>query len=112
MSKHTPGPWKAINTEGPWIAGGDSGTVEAVTPDGRYVRREVCSFYLDTDEDLQEDLANARLIAAAPLLLEACEEAHGWLDSMGDAGECPHSAYLAGKLKAAIAAATGGPADV
>ncbi len=65
MAEHTPGPWSAQMDAGDWIG------VEAVTGDGDLVRREICTCL--TDDDDREDRANARLIAAAPDLLAACE---------------------------------------
>ena len=77
--KHTPGPWKVDqNDEYP----------------GNYIVREFCNLWdeneaiWDTDDPqqftalCQEDDANARLIAAAPELLEACKiGAELWHDS-------------------------------
>lgn len=72
---HTPGPWR-VDLTGPFTLGGDAVPVEAVTDDGKHVRREICTCLLDTDShpdgaEWQEDAANARLIAAAPDLLAA-----------------------------------------
>ena len=62
MSKHTPGPWKTryIKTLNPAIATEESivATVNSVNP-----------------QNPEERIANARLIAAAPDLLAAVEEA-------------------------------------
>jgi hypothetical protein len=74
-SRHTPGPWKA-DVAGPFVLGGDTIAVEAVTEDGAMVRREICTLMIDTeiDEDTpeaEEDKANARLIALAPRMYEA-----------------------------------------
>lgn len=74
---HTKGPWH-IDLETPFTLGGDSRSVEALTPDGKMVTREVANLLFDTDEwpdgeGWLEDAANARLIAAAPDLLAACE---------------------------------------
>lgn len=62
------------------ILGGDQRSVEALSPDGKMVVREVASLMFDTDEwpngeGWLEDAANARLISAAPELLAACENA-------------------------------------
>lgn len=73
-SKHTPGPWVA-RVDGPFVCGGDSTVVEAITEDGEYVRREIATLLVDTGDGEEgsltfaEDIANARLIAAAPELL-------------------------------------------
>jgi len=65
MSKHTPGPWvisgDEINT-----ADGQTKIAEVIGGDGRRFQDE---------EDNTECLADARLIAAAPDLLEALEAA-------------------------------------
>lgn len=71
---HTPGPWVADLT-GPFTLGGDSVSVEALTPDG-LVSREICTCLLDTDvhpggAEWLEDAANVRLITAAPDLYAA-----------------------------------------
>ena len=84
--KHTPGPWAHIN------------------PDGFTVRHPqvysdtgpVCNATWLGDVRIDELRANARLISAAPELLEALQEAALWVD-----GE------LKTKVRAAIAKATG-----
>lgn len=76
---HTPGPWKAMDCY-------DYATVESVTEDGRMVLREICTCLIDTDEESgseEEDRANAYLIAAAPALLAACQEALRELKELG-----------------------------
>jgi hypothetical protein len=107
MSGYTPGPWIAkrnssfweINPvnrseSGPWSVG----DVCASAPD-------------DADGGLQE--ANARLIAAAPDLLEALEAAVGCgmvpTSSMKDGGAARHSIQVrvADMIRAAIAKAKG-----
>ena len=61
MNKHTPGPWiKPQSGEGFTICG----------PERRGIRGIICKIY-STCEDME---ANARLIAAAPELLEACRK--------------------------------------
>jgi len=65
--KHTPGPWIVMLSEDkPY----------AILPAGRH--GTICQFsdvYMDQE-------ANARLIAAAPDLLEACEEALPYCDGL------------------------------
>ena len=59
QSKHTPGPWFA--TKGRDVMAGD---------------RVICTAYVPNDSgDRDEAQANARLIAAAPALLAALEQA-------------------------------------
>ncbi len=80
MSKHTPGPWKF----GHW---GDDFWVGADGYDGRKVARVTWGM----GEEVEEGRENARLIAAAPDLLEALREAveffdsEYWLTSAGEA---------------------------
>ena len=86
MSKHTPGPWR-IGTpppNGEQTIGTQHGLMVAVVTTGSGVPTK----------------ANARLIAAAPELLEALQEIVNAAD--GDAG--------LKKARAAIAKATGGAA--
>ena len=71
--KHTPGPWHAATSEH-YTLGGDQ--VEVVLLDGEgMVTDQICSVLLDTDNESQtgwrRQEADARLIAAAPDLLEA-----------------------------------------
>jgi len=61
MSKHTPGPWKAVNQTTSTLLKQDS-------PQGRYL------FSLKEYPGIPESEANARLIAAAPDLAEAVRE--------------------------------------
>jgi hypothetical protein len=70
MSKpmHTPGPWSLT---GPRFAGYD---VHAGVVSGKFnIENRVAS--VDARSSANETSANARLIAAAPDLLEACERA-------------------------------------
>lgn len=63
------------HTPGPWIAGQDGRVRYAhVTPDLRGAMRHAGNMLLPTTQ------ANARLIAAAPALLEACEAQHQAID--------------------------------
>lgn len=87
--RHTPGPWWA-DLEHPFTLDGDMVDVCAMTPDLRYVKREVASCLLSTEEypdgeDWLEDIANVRLIAAAPDLLAAARAVLRCLD--GDHGQ-------------------------
>jgi len=93
-AKHTPGPWE-------WVPGKRSfqGSIE---PD-------ICDFGDDTTyyptEGAPPNLANARLIAASPCLLEALERCLNFIENteseMGDTLECGEQA------RAAIAKAKG-----
>lgn len=71
MSKHTPGPWKHVGQTGD----GKRQLVESANDDSW----ERCSAEIDSDDcDHDMAIANARLIAAAPELLDALE---GLLDA-------------------------------
>ena len=94
MSGHTPGPW-TIHQDEIW------GPTEPKGHDGRLGR--IRGF---TDED-------ARLIAAAPELLDACREAIGFLyDGTPDDGVSPYEQSIRKNLRDAIAKAEGTPEPV
>ena len=70
-AKHTPGPWR--------VALGNSGAILAPSPSGtpdRYVQ----VIYHDGDNYIYQSPGDARLIAAAPELLEALERVEKILD--------------------------------
>lgn len=75
MSKHTPGPW-SISETGPKysINAGNGGA------SNKHIAMVSC--YQQFTNDHAENLANARIIAAAPELLEVCEEALGLFERM------------------------------
>ena len=77
MSKHTPGPWKAVQhpREHKW-----AWTIEGADGVGQIIAR------MGLVNDAQAVAANARLIAAAPELLAALYAASEWLNDMG----CEH----------------------
>lgn len=85
MSKHTPGPWSRDKND------------SLCSPDGRQVY--VWNSGLGNSYRSEETDANARLIAAAPELLEACEAAE-W-----NSLDLPEHVRI--KLQAAIAKAKG-----
>ena len=95
MSKFTPGPWVAEKNKSYWFVAPETGA-----GDGKpFQVADVCSSEPGhRDGWLQE--ANARLIAAAPELLEFVTE---WLERQGDDNN-----YMTSKARAAIAKATGG----
>ena len=98
MSKHTPGPWR-YKLDG----GQDSDTRHAVLADstGLWVaatyRSGTSAKNHRSQEAEAEAKANARLIAAAPELLEALQEL---CDTLGECG-------MTEKARAVIAEATG-----
>ena len=69
-TEHTPGPWTAnqFGNQGEWDIHRSTPTLDG----GYFVRVEPLHI---TREALDEAAANARLIAAAPDLLEACKAA-------------------------------------
>lgn len=67
------------HTPGPWVAGIKDGDVERICAGGVCVAE-----VLPTDCTPEEFEANARLIAAAPDLLEALERVHILLDRISD----------------------------
>ena len=101
-AQHTPGPWEARIWNGEewpekrWSVGrvDDLGTCVCISP--RYAD--------------PTDLTDARLIAAAPELLDALREAWEWIDNWSppftEDDEWPSTAE---KIKAAIAKAEGQP---
>ena len=97
MNKHTPGPW---NLSDDW----DGTSVKA----GRfYVTHAVqsCGFHPE-EEDKAITQANARLITAAPDLLEAVQSFLNWSDSVYYGEDTSRElASAKDKARAAIAAA-------
>lgn len=69
MSKHTPGPWIAV---GAWVEHPDDSIPDICTCDQVNIGQEGRS-----DEEMR---ANARLIAAAPELLEAAQHLSCWIE--------------------------------
>ena len=97
MAEHTPGPWSlAVSADRtPLVVAPGRSTGVAIIP---FQRDEVCR-----QARIEETGANARLIAAAPDLLDAARAA---LDDLISDG---HAHYrVAETLRAAIEKATGG----
>lgn len=118
MSKHTPGPWKAdqgIRSQAKLVYinilhGKDrvsSASVYGHKTDGSPAGKEYVDRYGDKRQkpviSAEECRANARLIAAAPDLLEALEKTLTWLTSYPGNGAI--TAY--DQARAAIAKAAG-----
>lgn len=94
MSEHTPGPWRI------------GGTKDLKHGRGREIAADAARIgivYGVIDPDV---IANARLIAAAPELLEACRDAASKIDDCLD-GKINFRSDFADRLKAAIAKAEG-----
>ena len=97
-NKHTPGPWTVTADGAGWY-------IECSPERGHsvaYIRAEIGEEDPDTSDDEKE--SNARLIAAAPELLEALKLIANAENSALDL------AYCKGIARAAIAKATGGAA--
>lgn len=112
--QHTPGPWRvdttvALGAYGVW-------TDYATHPghDGAGYPKQVCSMRpTDVSASREERDANARLIAAAPDLLSACNEAFAFVQRYVEiAARTPsdNCVRLRDRLHAAIAKATEGEA--
>ena len=93
MSKHTPGPWFAIRNDHYW---------EVNIEDCRYAPSVANTCDTEVREGSYIAEANARLIAAAPDLLEALELADAVLR-----GANMNMVVVEAKVKAAIATAKG-----
>lgn len=91
MSKHTPGPWRAV----------DNGTYFEIRSGYQQLGDACASKFLDDGDNAQ---ANATLMAAAPQLLGDLTDAAAQLRKLG--GEV--NAALAARFEATIAAAVGG----
>ena len=93
VTKHTPGPWTHI-------PGGF--TIKAPSDHHSFQLIASLSTGMKTRSEVE---ANARLIAAAPDLLEALQTIAGYLD---DTAACNSDKAMASTARAAIAKATGG----
>ena len=106
MSKHTPGPWIAARYDGY----GPRTTIRQGCE--RTGMRIASTFETTSPQNIERNEANARLIAAAPAMLEALEEmleVHGvrWEHVRGDSSIPASWVELSDKARAAIKAAKG-----
>lgn len=100
MSEHTPGPW-ATDAVGEYVfADGGSHPVAQVRGYGHY-----CKMFGDEEQAVNRMSANARLIAAAPELLEALESLYSRVRKDKDAKKWWE--YEQKMARAAIAKARG-----
>jgi hypothetical protein len=92
MAEHTPAPWSvSVDTN-----------TEVIGPH----QRTICRAHRDAPTRSEEETrANARLISAAPELLEACESALRFLEIHRERGKAPTQCEA--DLRAAIAKARG-----
>ena len=104
VAAHTPGPWRAeaVMSDGPH----DICLVNPVRPTQETGWPVVVASVYGGDDDFQighdEASANARLIAAAPDLLEACIAVSEWFDRHADAGLVQSEIAYLKKIRAAI----------
>ena len=93
-AKHTPGPWAYHNTPTPFIYVNAGGL-------------PICQIYTSTahGQSMGEQFANARLIAAAPELLEALQKMLPELRGLSIVSDT--AAEMLREAEAAIAKATG-----
>lgn len=94
----------AGHTPGPWVIEPGHSVVFIRTADGSNIATTNCCHYWQ--EFTEQALANARLIAAAPEMLEALEEAVGCLSEYENEMLAPGVRILDG-ARAAIAKARG-----
>lgn len=91
-SKHTPGPWvKTIDRDGDFLISSNSGEYDITT-------------IFQWEDVPDESIANARLIAAAPELLEALD---GLIRDHDDPMSASTSKWFWDQARAAITKATG-----
>jgi hypothetical protein len=107
-AKHTPGPWRSIidDTGGQWS--GWPLCITAENEDDKTVVRTggQWPYEWDAATSQREAVANARLIASAPDLLEACQEALTYCEHLKSSMFGVEPSH-ADQLRAAIARATG-----
>ena len=97
-AKHTPGPWTIRQSYS-----SERIIVKAPQPTNR-----VLAGFGSEDEPLDDtDVANARLIAAAPELLQAAMQAESLIPHLCDLDSSEATAAVVEQLRAAIAKATG-----
>lgn len=84
--EYTPGPWKAINMDGKYFPSVLIGKPQPYSDrSGKHQARIVVNE--SHDSQMKTIQANARLIAVAPDLLEACKELLDLIDTLEYAGE-------------------------
>lgn len=108
-AKHTHGPWEAI---GNLVRSPMSTDEETGGSGGGFLLAEV--YGIELTKYTEEAKANARLIAAAPDLLEACKLVVEYYPAFGHLGDCEArelSAIAIKTCRAAIAKATGDAAQ-
>jgi len=95
-TKHTPGPWKQMKRANATVSNADESRIVAAC--GGY------SSNMDDGKHLYENLANAKLIAAAPEMLETLYEIIGYIQR--SERESMFAGNIRRKCEAAIKKAT------
>lgn len=105
MTEHTKGPWRTKIDGNPDDEdySGEGIFIQVQNKDDTWAGIALVTFYGNDDCNAEIDLANARLIAVAPNLLEACKQA--WEDTQGSSPSSYLRATTICMLKAAIAKA-------
>lgn len=101
MSKHTPGPWKVMDLRDDEEYRLRLGKIQIQSDNVAICDIQFNSFF--SNEWIKESEANARLIAAAPELLEVCRDALDFAKLASGADLSP----IINKLKKAIRKAEG-----
>lgn len=114
-TKHTPGPWKFITMEfGELVNGVGKVWTECAIEFGEGGPGTIIAecFGRSDENTFHDAVANARLIAAAPEMLEALQVAQAELEQCEPPDEYPEQqasyAQIMAQIKSAIAKATGG----
>lgn len=94
MTKHTPGPWRSAQA----LIDDNDCVIESATN-----QRMICECYEDGETQNDEDRANAKLIAAAPDLVEAAQAAWNCIAELSPTQARVESAQM---LQSAITKAT------
>jgi hypothetical protein len=106
MSKHTPGPWAFLEEGRTEEDGNRCRPLTICGPN----HDDLANVYSSDDATVSiprsEAIANARLFAAAPDMLQTLRDLDGWLDNSGFTDAHPWRI----SIRAAIAKATGEPA--
>lgn len=109
MSAHSPGPWRYLEDHDGDAAGRPLTVCDAANNDlAEVYSREDAT----VDISREQAIANARLIAAAPDLLDAAKEAMQWFDAEWKARVADHMSFGGTrsiniqKIRAAISRAT------
>ncbi len=102
QTPHTPGPWRSFE------AGSEGAYIKRATGDSRFDLRTIAAV---TYGETLTAFANARLIAAAPDMLEALQRVWVWADShedIDDEGRPNDAMRVKGMICDVITQATGG----